>query len=427
MAGGRSLRGAVRVEVLLVGVALALRLVWALIAPTELRLDHVFNDATARGLAAGRGFTASLEPPYDPAVFRTPGYSAFVALVYAVCGPSVRAVFVVQALLDTATCALVGRLAARRLGTRAGCVALALAATYPFTIHAVGRLSAETPLVLLAAVTTWLADRLDARSTPRDVALVGLATAALAWTKPVFLPLPVVLVAAERLRGRSWRTACARGALVALVAGALFAPWLVRNARAFGRPVLAGELGLVVLHGTYDFAPDRDARIASGFDAEDAAAPPGADAAARYEATRRRFTDSPAALARDREHLHEGLARMRAAPLRAALLDPLRRVPRLWVSTTFVGAPPWVGWGAAAGCVAYLLLAAAGMWRLRGRLRELAAWWLVPLVLTGAYALLHAEARYTLPARATLLLCGAAALAAPRNTGRPGRPDTISP
>ena len=71
---------------LLLIVALALRISWALLANTELWFDHVFTDVTARSLLAGRGFTASLAPPFDPAVFRTPGYSVFLALVYGTLG-----------------------------------------------------------------------------------------------------------------------------------------------------------------------------------------------------------------------------------------------------------------------------------------------------------------------------------------------------
>jgi hypothetical protein len=412
--GGPEIRSSIgRAGWLLLAGALALRLAWALTASTELRLDHVFNDATARGIAAGRGFTASLEPPYDPAIFRTPGYSAFVALIYRYVDDGVRTVFVVQAVVDTLTCFLIGRLALRRAGRRTALAALLLAATYPFTIHAVGRLSAETLLVFLATIFVSGVDSWPRRGGWSTLVADGVFLGMLLWVKPVFLPAPAFLVVSERLRGRPWALALGRAAVVGGLALALFAPWVARNDAAFGRPVLAGELGLVVLHGTYDFDEDRDAIIARGFENESAQVPADAGPEARYDATRRRFTSSPAALERDRAHLQEGLERLRANPLRGLLLDPLRRVPRLWVSTTYVGAPAWIGMGAAAACVGYLLLAAWGLWRLRGRLGELAAWWLVPVTLTLGYAALHVEARYTLPARPTLLLLGAAALTVP--------------
>ena len=76
--------------VTLLVLGLGVRLAWALFASTELWFDHVFNDATAWSFAEGRGFTASVEAPYDPAIFRTPGYPAFLGVVYALFGHSVR-------------------------------------------------------------------------------------------------------------------------------------------------------------------------------------------------------------------------------------------------------------------------------------------------------------------------------------------------
>jgi hypothetical protein len=86
-------------------------------------------------------------------------------------------------------------------------------------------------------------------------------------------------------------------------------------------------------------------------------------------------------------------------------------VPRLWISTSHAQLPGWVGATAAVACLAYLGAALAGLWILRDRLRALAAWWVLPVLLTLAYAALHAEARYTLPARSSLLLLAGAAVA----------------
>jgi len=223
--------------------------------------------------------------------------------------------------------------------------------------------------------------------------------------KPVFLPLPAFVAAAEVLRRRSPGVALARGAVMGALGLALFLPWVLRNQAAFGRPLLAGELGMVVWHGTRDFEEDTGREIRGNFERAPEAP------ADRYESARRGFADSPALLERDAAYLEKGLARLRERPLRAILLDPLRRLPRLWISTGHVQMAAWVGGAAAAAGVGYLLLGLLGLARLRGRLRELAAWWVLPLALTLAYAALHAEARYTLPARPTLLLLGGAALA----------------
>jgi len=399
------MQGAKLPVILLLLLAAGARLAWALVAGTELWFDHVFNDVTAWSMAQGNGFTASLAPPFDPAVFRTPGYSAFVAAIYAVAGHSVRAVFVAQALLDTVSCLLLWRVADRRFGPRVGRFVLFLAATYPFTIHMTGRLSAETLLVFLCVLLVALLDAWPRRGDLRSVIAVGVLAGALAWVKPVFLPLPAFILVAEWNRGRTLRTAILRSAIVGGLMAVLFLPWVARNVSAFGRPILAGEIGLVVWHGTHDFGADRDRMVTESFESMPD------DETDRYEATRARFADSHRLLEADRRFLERGIEAIRERPVKAALLDPLRRIPRLWISTTWTLGPRWIGWGAATACVGYLILAALGALSLRGRLRELSAFWVLPALLTSVYALIHVEARYTIPARPTLLVFAGVALA----------------
>jgi hypothetical protein len=411
-----------RVEWALLALAALVRFAWASVATTELWFDHVFNDATAWNLAQGNGFTAGAEPPFQPAIFRTPGYPAFLAGVYSLVGHSVRAGFLANALLDTASCAILWRLAAADLGPRTARCVLLLAATYPFTTWSVGQCSPESLLVLLALLFVA-----SVRAWPDGpglgaAAVTGVVVGALAWIKPVFLPVPAFLFVVDRLRGAPLPRAAARAAIVGVVAAALFAPWLVRNHRAFGRPILAGELGMVVWHGTRDFHSDHAGEVKRNFDR----AP--ADPARRYEAARRTFENPHRGLAADRGMLEAGLDVIRAHPWRAFLGDPLRRIPALWISKHHVLHGAWVGSAAAAVCIAYLALGAAGAWILRARWRDLLPWLVVPVTLTCAYAALHAEARYTLPARPTLLLLGGAALAAARiPAGESRRGPTIRP
>lgn len=399
-------------------LALGLRLLWSALASDELWFDHVFNDATAWNLALGNGFSASSESPFVPGIFRTPGYSAFLGLVYAAAGHVVRAGFFANAILDTLSCLLAWRLAAGDLGRPAARWVLLLAATYPFTIHATGTLSPESLLVFLALLFVTVHRAWPAAGVSWGVPLAGAVLGGLCWVKPVFLPLPGLLLLAERWRTGSWRTASGRALLVGVVGAALFAPWLLRNHSAFGRPVLGGETGLVLWHGTRDFHPDLDREIRSNFEAQ------AGEGASRYDSTREGLADSPALLARDDEYRRAALDAIAERPLHAFLLDPLRRIPRLWISARHVQMAPWVGDVALAASLGYLILAMAGLWILRGRWRELAHWWVVPLALTLAYAAIHVEARYTLPARPTLwILCGAALHAAftrPREPARTG-------
>ncbi len=395
----------------LLGLALMLRVAWAALASTELWFDHIFTDATAMGLLEGRGFTVSLSAPYDPAIFRTPGYSFFLAGLYGLVGHSVRAAFFANAIIDTLSCLLIYRMARQFFSPRTALVALFVAATYPFTIYAVGSLSPETLLVFLGLLFTSLVCNWswrEGRKRPLGLSLwpAGVVAGALFWIKPVFLPLPAFLFAFELLRNRSVRSALGRAFTVGLVGGTLFLPWVVRNTVEFGKPILAGEMGMVVWHGTLDFAEERDEMVKENF-----AIAPKKDQD-RYEATREVFADSHRLLERDRVFLDRGLSNIKAGPVRALLLDPLRRIPRLWISTTFLTGPAIIGIFAAIACIGYLVFALAGGYVLRGRLSELAPLFILPALLTAVYAVFHVEARYTLPARPTLILLAAVALAA---------------
>src|SRR5262245_14710250 len=93
----------------------------------------------ARDLLEQHVYSQDTEAPYEPTLIRTPGYPLFIASIYAVCGHGNNgAVRIVQALIDTATGALVALLAfiwqpdpARKKTT--ALIALGFAAVNPFT------------------------------------------------------------------------------------------------------------------------------------------------------------------------------------------------------------------------------------------------------------------------------------------------------
>src|SRR6266568_9229856 len=93
----------------------------------------------ARNVLEQHVYSHADEPPYEPSLIRAPGYPLFLAAIYAVFGHTNNgAIRIVQALIDTGTCALVALLAflwqpdERRKRTTAF-AALALAAVNPFT------------------------------------------------------------------------------------------------------------------------------------------------------------------------------------------------------------------------------------------------------------------------------------------------------
>src|SRR5713101_2777517 len=93
---------------LLFFIALAVRLAFISSFARAPEGDHLWNDAVGWNLAHGRGFTASPGDPSVPGIFRTPGYPLLLALVYALCGHSYFAVFLLQAVLDSLVAVLLG-------------------------------------------------------------------------------------------------------------------------------------------------------------------------------------------------------------------------------------------------------------------------------------------------------------------------------
>jgi hypothetical protein len=93
--------------------------------------------------------------PYDPSLIRLPGYPLFLAAIYSIFGhTSNGAVHIVQALIDTGTCALVALLAfywqpdeKRKRST--AFAALALAAVCPFTTIYAATILTEVPTTFL--------------------------------------------------------------------------------------------------------------------------------------------------------------------------------------------------------------------------------------------------------------------------------------
>src|SRR4030095_4403297 len=140
----------------------------------------------ARNVLEQRSYSHATEPPYDPSLIRLPGYPLFIAGVYAVFGHGDdTAVRIVQALLDTATCALVALIAFlwepdEKLKRRTSIAALALAALCPFTTIYVATILAETATMFLA-VAMCLAATLAFKATRhRDTVLLWALTGALA-------------------------------------------------------------------------------------------------------------------------------------------------------------------------------------------------------------------------------------------------------
>ena len=253
-------RPARRTLLALAAGAFVLRAAFGLLYWVDKPLTHDEREylALARSVAAGRGFTYDTSEPVGTGqrFGRAPGYPAFLASIgagRARADGSPTVVKLAQAGVGAATVMLIGVIATRAAGRRAGVAAAALAAVYPPLVWITSYVFSETlfsALALLAAfVLQGSVDRGPA-SGQRRAAAAGALTGLAVLVRPAmlfFIPLAVAWLAA----GRRWRLALLFVAAVA----AVVAPWTVRNARVHGRFVLvASEGGVTFWTGNHPLA-----------------------------------------------------------------------------------------------------------------------------------------------------------------------------
>lgn len=173
-----------------------------------------------------------------PTAEREPFYPVLLLGVRAVFGDSPAPAVLLNVLIGMLACVLCGRAAAAAFGPRAGLLALGASCLYPEWVYYSAYLYRE-PLQA-ALLAGWAALWLErgAAGRPRDYAWMGAAFGALVLTRSPYLPLGAAFLALAA--GRSRVPALAA---FLLCAAALQAPWVARNWRLLGRPVLGASLG----------------------------------------------------------------------------------------------------------------------------------------------------------------------------------------
>ena len=222
------------------GIGLLLRVAYLLAQPnSDPFLEHPFVDGKlyldwARALNAGTYRS-------EGAFYHAPLYPAFLSLVLRLGGDSVRAVFVLQALLSVGTAGLLGWIGVRRFGLFAGVTTAALVSFHqPVVFFAATPMGETLALFLLA-----LALALREKSAPLLRVGAGLSLGLSALARPNFLLVGLVLGVWDLAR-RDWKRALgfAAGAALALV------PVAVRNAAASGHFVpISSNGGVTFYHG----------------------------------------------------------------------------------------------------------------------------------------------------------------------------------
>ena len=260
---------------------LIVRLAFGLLYWVHKPLTHDEGEylALAQSVAAGRGFVydASHETGTAQQFGRAPVYPLFLALVGAAPdehGAAPVRVKVAQSIVGAIGVGLIGLLARRVAGARAGVVAAAIAAVYPPLVWICAYVLSEALYSTLALLTALLLDAALDRAgglTERGgsgralTAAAGLTAGLAILVRPamlVFLPLAALWLIGHR------RPSLA--AMLVVTSLATITPWTVRNFRVYGTFVLiASEGGVTFWTGNHplargegDLAANPDIKIA---------------------------------------------------------------------------------------------------------------------------------------------------------------------
>src|SRR6185295_5628090 len=178
------------VYALLLLVALGFRLFIALRLPNDEPDDGRVYSQIARNILEQHVYSIENQAPYTPTLIRLPGYPLFVAAIYSVFGHGNNtAVRVVQAVIDTMTCALIAFVVfvwARK--QRAAMIALALAAICPFTAIYVTTILTEVPTNFLAVAMVLTATFAFKATTRKRAIIWWIATGLIAAINVMFRP-----------------------------------------------------------------------------------------------------------------------------------------------------------------------------------------------------------------------------------------------
>lgn len=224
-----------------------------------LRGDAFFYHWQGRALAEGHGY---IDPGawrfldvFTPSAAHPPGYSTYLGVWSWLGASSITGHRLVSSLLGVATVVVIGILARRLAGDRAGLLAAGLAAVYPMLWINDGMLQAESLYALLIALMLLLAHRFWDEPTPGRVAVLSAVTgvAALTRTEGIFFFVVLVALLVVRLPARAWSERLRLLGVAVGVAVLVLGPWVGFNLARFERPVyLTNSAGSVMSDASCD-------------------------------------------------------------------------------------------------------------------------------------------------------------------------------
>lgn len=201
----------------------------------------------AQGIFNGEGFRSTVEPWLAD---RPPLYPYFLATIFLLFGENQVTVFTAQSMIGALASMLFYLCGVRLLGEQRGLIAgLLFVFTPQLLLFSKHILTEALYLALLVALLAILV--LPAKLRSRHWALAGISLGMISLCRREAL-LPAGLIALLYLYQRTSpdKKAFARGtAALIVIAGLTLAPWLVRNWRIFGAPLLSSSGGWNFLVG----------------------------------------------------------------------------------------------------------------------------------------------------------------------------------
>ena len=224
--------------VLALAAGLALRVWWILHFGQTTNDTRVYGEF-ARNMLVHHVFgwthiVKGVELNAQPTMIRLPGYPLFLAACFRLFGmENYSAAMFVQAAIDLWTCLLMGGLAGRIFGRRAGLAALWMAAICPFTANYVAAALTETLTLFCISLAFYgLARWRESPGVNRWVFAIGFALAYAILLRPEQGMLAACVVPAM-VWIAGWRNALRPVALVCLLTVLPLVPWTARNWRVF--------------------------------------------------------------------------------------------------------------------------------------------------------------------------------------------------
>lgn len=231
------------IYVLLLLIALSFRLFIALRLANDEPDDGRVYSQIARNVLEQHIYSHDAQPPYTPSLIRLPGYPLFLVAIYSLFGHGNNtAVRIVQAILDTITCALIAFVVFEWTRKhRAAMIALALAAVCPFTAIYVATILTEVPTNFLAVAMVLTATFAFKATTRKRMITCWIITGVIAGASVLFRPDSGLFAAAIGLTlmlpslsaFRRFREATFYAAIFSFAFCLVLLPWTIRNQRVF--------------------------------------------------------------------------------------------------------------------------------------------------------------------------------------------------